>query len=176
MPFENERWKIGDGHTDFSSLGIEFNWTRLRVKPNGYSSVFGIGLGYNSGEIDNGFDVDGIDFNLRFGWGIAPVQGDGDLILAIHFIFGLDVKMLDEASEGYECSATYVDLMLGGDFILAYALSESFGVLAGADITTNVLGLGVLSVDSPKTDDSWLISYQFSGINIVPRLGIYFIF
>lgn len=159
---------------EFSSLGIEFNWSRFRINPNGYSSVFGIGFGFNSGELEDRTDIDGIDFNLRFGWGISPIQEK--FILAVHFLLGLDFKMLDDETQGFNCSATYADLMIGGDIILAYAISDSFGVLAGTDITTNVLGLGILSKDSPLADDSWLISYQFSGINIVPRLGLFFIF
>ena len=174
MPIESEKWKIGKGEMEFSSLGIEFNWSRFRVNPSGYSSVFGIGFGFNSGEIEGRSDIDGIDFNLRFGWGLSPIQEK--FVLAVHFLLGLDFKMLDDERQGYDRSATYADLMVGGDFILAYAISESFGILAGTDITTNVLGLGVLSIDSPRTDDTWIISYQFSGINIVPRLGIYFIF
>ena len=74
-----------------------------------------------------------------------------------------------------ELSATYFDLMIGGDFIIGYKLTESFGLVAGVDVTTNIFGFGVVSLEG-QYEDSWAIDYIFSGINIVPHVGIAFIF
>ena len=191
IPIENETWDIDDlGDVEWSSVGFEFSWTRYRINENGYSSVFGLSLGYISGEAEpekssRSIDMEGMDFNLKFGWGMAPVMGDVNV--ALHILMGVDFKMLEnddfrigtsESSNSVEYSATYFDIMLGGDMVVAFQMTESFGLIAGVDVTTNIFGLGVLSLDADdwSTDDSWGINYLFSGINIVPHIGLAFIF
>ena len=186
LPIENETWKVGSSRVDFSSLGYGFNWARYRVGATGFSSVFGLSLSFASAEVEDKIDLEGLDFNMKFGWGVAPVASD--VIFAMHFLLGFDFKMLEgeyevKSSEYSRVvdtySATYVDMILGGDAIIAYQITSAFGVVVGVDVTTNLFGFGYFSFEpgnSGRDDDSTVLSYMFSGINIVPHAGIYFRF
>lgn len=190
IPVENETWEMdsdGPGDTEWSSVGYEFSWTRYRVNESGYSSVFGLTLGYVSGEMEperanRGIDLSGMDFNMKFGWGMAPVAND--VIVAMHVLMGIDFKLVENEDDypGVEYSAFVFDVMLGGDLIVGFRVTENFGFVAGVDVTTNLLGLGAFSYDINNSDDyddyddSWGISYLFSGINVVPHVGVAFIF
>ena len=189
IPVENETWEMdsdGPGDTEWSSVGYEFSWTRYRVNESGYSSVFGLTLGYVSGEMEperanRGVDLSGMDFNMKFGWGMAPVAND--VIVAMHVLMGIDFKLIENEDDypGVEYSAFVFDVMLGGDLIVGFRVTENFGFVAGVDVTTNLLGLGAFSYDRNNSDDyddyddSWGISYLFSGINVVPHVGVAFI-
>lgn len=194
LPIERETWDFDDlADAEWSSIGFQFSWTNYKINKNGYSSLFGITLGFISGETEM-YDTDmgGLDLNLKFGWGVAPVSDN--LTIAMHVLMGVDFKAIEGDVEnrnktrnsdnyyndGYgsmnsELSATYFDLMIGGDFIIGYKLTESFGLVAGVDVTTNIFGFGVVSLEG-QYEDSWAIDYIFSGINIVPHVGIAFIF
>lgn len=190
IPVENETWEMdsdGPGDTEWSSVGYEFSWTRYRVNESGYSSVFGLTLGYVSGEMEperanRGVDLSGMDFNMKFGWGMAPVAND--VIVAMHVLMGIDFKLVENEDDypGFEYSAFVFDVMLGGDLIVGFRVTENFGFVAGVDVTTNLLGLGAFSYDATNGDDyddyddSWGINYLFSGINVVPHVGVAFIF
>ncbi len=201
LPIESETWEVDDNDIEWSSIGFEFNWTRYRVNDNGFSSIFGLSIGYITGETEGkrgikGPDMDGMDFNMKFGWGMAPVSNQ--LIFAFHFLMGFDIKALEgEIEETYEedeydyysdrpetrtikvsaeYSATYIDLMLGGDLILAYQVSDKFAIVGGIDITSNLFGFGAFSVEASYDDNDEVLSYMFSGINIVPHVGIAFVF
>ena len=190
LPIESETWEVDDNDIEWSSIGFEFNWTRYRVNDNGFSSIFGLSIGYITGETEGkrgikGPDMDGMDFNMKFGWGMAPVSNQ--LIFAFHFLMGFDIKALEcETEETYdedgyikvsaEYSATYIDLMLGGDLILAYQVSDKFAIVGGIDITSNLFGFGAFSVEASYDDNDEVLSYMFSGINIVPHVGIAFVF
>ena len=190
LPIEHETWDMnsdGPGDADWSSIGYEFSWTRYRVNESGYSSVFGLTLGYVSGEMEpdranRGIDLSGMDFNMKFGWGMAPVAND--VIVALHVLMGLDFKLVENEDDypGVEYSSFVFDVMLGGDFIVGFRLTDNFGIVAGVDVTTNLFGLGAFSYDRSYSDDyddyddSWGINYLFSGINVVPHVGVAFIF
>lgn len=190
LPIEHETWDMdsdGPGDAEWSSVGYEFSWTRYRVNESGYSSVFGLTLGYVSGEMEperanRGIDLSGMDFNMKFGWGMAPVAND--VIVALHVLMGLDFKLVENEDDypGVEYSSFVFDVMLGGDFIVGFRLTDNFGIVAGVDVTTNLFGFGAFSYDRTSSDydynydDSWGISYLFSGINVVPHVGVAFIF
>lgn len=201
LPVENETWEVDNTHIDWNSIGYEFNWSRYRINDNKLTSVLGISIGYVAGDTEakknlKGPDLDGLDFNLKFGWGMAPLSDN--LIVAFHLLMGFDIKAVegdldappitessyyngssvvassDTSSADY--SATYIDALLGGDLIAAYLFNEAFAVVGGIDITTNVLGVGIYSYDNHNSKDREVLSYMFSGINIVPHIGIAFIF
>jgi hypothetical protein len=189
LPIEKETWKVGSSRLEWNSIGYEFSWTRYNVEKSGYSSVFGLTIGFLTGDVKDRVDLDGLDVNMKFGWGMAPISND--LVLALHFICGFDLKMLEgdyvvkenngslQETVPYTYEATYVDAMVGGDVIVAYNISDSFGVIAGVDVTTNVFGIGSFSMESNVEyidDDSIKLSYLFSGINIVPHVGMFFMF
>ena len=189
LPIESETWKVGSSRIEWNSIGYEFSWARYKVEKSGYSSVFGLTIGFLTGDIEDRIDLNGLDVNMKFGWGMAPIAND--VVLALHFICGFDLKMMegdysvkeeDESRQKtvpFTYGATYVDAMLGGDVIVAYYIGESIGVIAGVDITTNVFGIGSFSMKSNVKyidDDSIKLSYLFSGINIVPHVGMFFSF
>ena len=201
LPIENETWEVDDSDIDWSSIGYEFNWSRYKISENKLTSVFGLSIGYVAGDTKGekgkrGPDLDGLDFNLKFGWGMAPLSDN--FVLAFHLLMGFDIKALEgdykkvSETETYNYgvvsyptepeptstnfSATYIDAILGGDLIAAYLFSEAFAVVGGIDVTTNVLGLGVYSYEYQNSKESEALSYMFSGINIVPHIGIAFIF
>ena len=186
MPFEHETWDMnsdGPGDADWSSFGFEFSWTRYRVNESGYSSVFGLTLGYVTGvmepeRVKKDLDLSGMDFNMKFGWGMAPVANDN--IVALHVLMGLDFKMVENEDDypGEEYSTFVFDVLLGGDFIVGRRLTDNFGIIAGVDVTTNLFGIGAFSYDRDDdySGDSWSISYLFSGLNVVPHIGVAFIF
>lgn len=186
LSIEGETWKVGSSRVDFNSFDYGFNWSRYRVSASGFSSVFGLSLSFASSDIEEKIDLEGLDLNLKFGWGMAPIAND--VIFAMHFLMGFDLKIIegdyDLTSTEYgrvvnTYSATYVDMILGGDAIIAYQVTSSFGIITGVDVTTNLFGFGYFSFESGSSssdDDSTKLSYIFSGINIVPHVGVYFRF
>ncbi|MBR1991281.1 MAG: hypothetical protein IJ986_03290, partial [Bacteroidales bacterium] len=212
--------------------GFGINWNRVRVEESLYSSVVGLGISYIMSEWDGGgkknIEFNGLDANFKFGFGISPLTDR--FTLAIHMIFAFDYKMQkavfkkkisdfqmfqsldmpDEISKTnleLKYTAHNLDLELGGDLIIGYQFTKSFGVLAGVDITTNMIGVGALmsSSDAPdgledsaramassqysnysdeikeleafsEGDDIRFFLYNTTGLNIVPRIGIFFAF
>ena len=199
IPFENETWDVDDRDADWSSIGYEFNWSRYRIGDNKLSSAFGLSLGYVAGDIKNNTwgeaNMDGLDFNLKFGWGMAPATDN--LIVAFHVLMGFDIKVLEgdngktsntetngyntvstttTNTESIEYSADYIDFILGGDLVLAYLFNDAFAIVGGIDVTTNVLGVGIYSYELSFRRHSDFFTYMFTGVNIAPRVGIAFIF
>lgn len=247
IPIESEKYDFKKDHfkVDASHFGVGGNWNRIRVDEGLYSSVVGIGFNYIMSEWDGGgsrnLDYNGLDVNLKFGFGVAPVREK--FILAIHAFFGFDYKMLqaefkadlsnmfddmdgismngnamDFGDLGLDYKITHtmhsLDIVLGGDLIMAYQITDHFGVMAGIDISSNMVGGGVLLAETKMPqglsalanignyddhgdhgsydnydnyddyddfkdgggDEISPILYFVSGINIVPRIGIFFTF
>ncbi len=234
VPIQSETYglKSPDYDVDASHFGFGINWNRVRVEESLYSSVVGLGISYIMSEWDGGgkknIEFNGLDANFKFGFGISPLTDR--FILAIHMIFAFDYKMQkavfkkkisdfqmfqnldmpDEISRTnleLKYTAHNLDLELGGDLVIGYQFTKSFGVLAGVDITTNMIGVGALmsSSDAPdgledsaramassqysnysdeikeleafsEGDDIRFFLYNTTGLNIVPRIGIFFAF
>ncbi len=228
IPIESETYDFKKDHfkVDASHFGVGGNWNRIRIDDGLYSSVVGIGFNYIMSEWDGGgsknLDYNGLDVNLKFGFGAAPVRER--FMLAIHVFFGFDYKMLqaefkedmskmfddmdgidmdfsmdfDDLGLDYTITHTMhsLDFILGGDLIMAYQVSDHFGFMAGVDISSNMIGGGVLlakremsqglsalasmggndDYDDGGDDEVSPILYFVSGINIVPRIGIFFTF
>ena len=228
IPIESETYDFKKDHfkVDASHFGVGGSWNRIRIDDGLYSSVGGIGFNYIMSEWDGGgsknLDYNGLDVNLKFGFGVAPVRER--FMLAIHVFFGFDYKMLqaefkedmskmfddmdgidmdfsmdfDDLGLDYKITHTMhsLDFILGGDLIMAYQVSDHFGFMAGVDISSNMIGGGVLlakremsqglsalasmggndDYDDGGDDEVSPILYFVSGINIVPRIGIFFTF
>ena len=230
--FETYGLKSPDYDVDASHFGFGINWNRIRVEKGLYSSVVGLGVNYIMSEWDGGGKKDikfsGLDANFKFGFGVSPLTDR--FILAIHAIFVFDYKMQkavfkkkigdfkmfqslgipDEISRTnleLNYTAHSLDLELGGDLVFGYQFTKNFGVLAGVDITTNMIGVGALLAksDAPDgfedgienipssaylsypdeqdelrafsdSDDIRFFLYNTTGLNIVPRIGIFFAF
>lgn len=115
-----------------------------------------------------------------------------------------DFGALDGIDLTYKLTHTMhvLDIQLGGDLILGYQVTDYFGFMAGVDISSNMFGGGVLlsKNEAPdaldylngfgsyngnnnyeedyfdRGDDISPILYHVTGINIVPRVGIFFAF
>ena len=234
IPIQSETYglKSPDYDVDASHFGFGINWNRIRVEESLYSSVVGLGVNYIMSEWDGGgkknIEFSGLDANFKFGFGISPLTDN--FILAIHLIFAFDYKMQkavfkkkigdfqmlqdldmpDEVSRTnleLNYTAHNLDLELGGDMVIGYQFTSFFGVLAGVDITTNMIGVGALlsSSDAPDGledsvkdmpsshyskypeemnelenfghgDDIKFFLYNTTGLNIIPRIGIFFAF
>ncbi len=238
IPIQSETYglKSPDYDVDASHFGFGINWNRVRVEESLYSSVVGLGISYIMSEWDGGgkknIEFNGLDANFKFGFGISPLTDR--FILAIHMIFTIDYKMqkavfkkklkdfqmfqglgmpdeISSTSLELKYTTHNLDLELGGDLVIGYQFTKSFGVLAGVDITTNMIGVGALmsSSDTPdgledsaramassqysnssenfsdeikeleafgEGDDIRFFLYNTTGLNIVPRIGIFFAF
>jgi hypothetical protein len=63
---------------------MEFHRFRIQLDPlqgqrQRLFPIFGLSIGYITGETEGkrgikGPDMDGMDFNMKFGWGMAPVS------------------------------------------------------------------------------------------------------
>lgn len=175
IPIQSETYglKSPDYDVDASHFGFGINWNRIRVEKSLYSSVVGLGVNYIMSEWDGGgkknIKFSGLDANFKFGFGVSPLTDN--FILAIHLIFDFDYKMQkavfkkkigdykmfqglgmpDEVSNTnleLQWTAHNLDLELGGDLVIGYQFTQSFGVLAGVDITTNMIGVGALLSNS----------------------------
>lgn len=194
IPIQSETYglKSPDYDVDASHFGFGINWNRIRVEKSLYSSVVGLGVNYIMSEWDGGGKKDikfsGLDANFKFGFGVSPLTDR--FILAIHLIFDIDYKMQkavfkkkiddykmfqglgipDEVAKTnleLKYTAHNLDLELGGDLVIGYQFTNSFGVLAGIDITTNMIGVGALMSSSEVPDGlkegvSGMTSAQYS--------------
>ena len=116
----------------------------------------------------------------------------------------IDYDALDGIDMTYKLNHTIhvLDIQLGGDLILGYQVNDYFGFLAGVDISSNMFGGGVLMAkyeapdaldylnqygsyngnsnydeeDLEHDDEINPILYHVTGLNIVPRIGIFFAF
>ena len=189
LPIESETWDVGSQKYEWSSLSFQFRWIRYKVDESMISTVFGLGAGYLTGELKEKFlktnvDMGGLDFNIKFGLGAAPISNK--LIIALHAILVADVKLVEGETTNenrtinkkgkYHPSAIYVNTMIGGDFIVGYQFFETIGVIAGVDITTKAFGIGAYSREPKKASKATQLHYVFSGLNIIPHLGVFFAF
>lgn len=183
MPIESETWKIKAINYDWSSMSYQFGWTRYKTETNGYSSVFGLGIGFLNGDFKDELtrkktDLKGLDFNVKLGIGMAPISNE--LIVAVHFLCGVDLKLIEgdvkTETHKYNPGAVYVDAVIGGDVIVGYHVFDAIGVIAGIDITTNAYGIGAYYNDPARLSKTSRISYLFTGINVTPHIGMFFVF
>ena len=98
-----------------------------------------------------------------------------------------DIEGLDYKHE-FEFTILAFDIVLGGDIIIGYQITDFFGVLAGVDVSCNMFGLGYLGEEETATvkfegqsqsesrDDKKFLMYNLTGPNIIPRAGIFFVF
>ena len=94
LPIESETWEVRSDKHEWNSLGFQLSWTRYKTEESGYSTLFGLGASYFTGDLKDDFFDDkiefkGFDLNAKLGLGFAPVSND--LIVAFHFICGVDI-------------------------------------------------------------------------------------
>ena len=183
LPIESETWKIKAINNEWSSVSYQFGWTRYKTEANGYSSIFGLGIGFLNGSLKDEIyhkknDLKGLDFNVKLGIGMAPISNK--LIAAVHFLCGLDLKIIEgeikTETHKYTTGAIYVDAVIGGTVIVGYHVFDTIGVIGGFDITTNAYGIGAYYNDPDQPSKTNKLSYLFTGVNFTPHIGLFFVF
>lgn len=183
IPIESENWEVKSEKHEWKSTSYELNWTRYKTYESGYTSLFGLGAGYISGDLKDTLFAEkikfsGLELNMKWGLGFAPVSNN--FIVAVHFFCGVNAKLaygkVDVDGKQINPIAIYADAIIGGDVIVGYQILESFGVIAGLDITTNAVGIGGYSREMTKASKVTQLNYVFSGTNITPHFGIFFAF
>ena len=161
----------------------ESSRTSYPLAESGYTSLFGLGAGYTSGDLKDTLLAEkikfsGLELNMKWGLGFAPVSNN--FIVAVHFFCGVNAKLaygkVDVDGKQINPIAIYADAIIGGDVIVGYQILESFGVIAGLDITTNAVGIGGYSREMTKASKVTQLNYVFSGTNITPHFGMFFAF
>ena len=198
IPFENRSLKVSGDHDDYfdkldvSTTGFDFNYDRMAVGDSGFSFIFGIGMGYNSVNLDlDGYDVDtnNYDLRLKLGWGGSPIHSD-KMLLSIHGFTGMDFKA--GVGEKSDVDFVFIDysMPIGVDAVFAIKLTDTFGLTAGLDIFTNIFSAGLLTSEYEYKEyhsgsyyssgyytteietTSDFLSSVFNGFNITPKIGI----
>ena len=164
VPIEHQNW-TDEGYSDNPDFwGIDANWNMMSVRDSGFSFIIGLGAGATKVDWNNDFygDVDpsGADFNFKLGIGYAPIHKE-DMIFALHGFWALDMKLLTASASYYDvdtyCESDFLMLdtvnVLGIDGVFAMKLSDSFGIMAGLDISTNLFGIVFYDSDLHDSDD-----------------------
>jgi len=191
-----------DMYTKGSGVGFDFMYHHLKVSENRFSSFINVELGYGSFTPDEReYDgattslsgnaaktYNGLSDRFSFGLGGAPVNTD-KVILAIHGTLGVNSLI---AFRDYEQSSTLkIDEYMislwttaGVNVETAVKLSNHFGLFAGVNFYTNILGFSVIgnettvksgSTESTTTDSTGYSIYPGS-FNADIRFGIAFIY
>ena len=172
-----------DGKVDLNSFGYGINYQSMSAGSGnwGFSSIFGVGLGAVNAELgsDDAIlskpDFTGGNFNLKWGWGIAPVSNER-VVLGIHGMIGFDFFYGTTTINSADAYLLDFDFWIGADCLCAIKLSGNFALTAGLDLVSNFYGAGGFGVEGNLLSDSWSFSYTASGITAIPRVGISWVF
>lgn len=175
--FWNHSWMDvgkGDSDYDWSAFATDLAYHRLKVRENRFSSFNDVEIGYSRFSLeeierdgksysiqdiynlDNRIDINdlnGVNTRYMFGLGYAPLVTDL-VTLAVHGTFGLNAAYAGNTEP------------LGGDFEInqllagfwatagvnvdaAFKFTGNFGVFAGINIYTNLIGFGYYQITYP---------------------------
>ena len=62
LPIESETWEVKSDKQEWNSLGFQLSWTRYKTEESGYSTLFGLGASYFTGDLKDDFFDDKIEF------------------------------------------------------------------------------------------------------------------
>ncbi|MDE7140984.1 MAG: hypothetical protein K2M90_08390 [Treponemataceae bacterium] len=212
--FWNHSWMdVGKGNGnsggDWSAFATDLAYHHLKVRENRFSSFTDVEIGYSRFSLE-GIERDGKSYSIKevyglddridindlngvntrymFGLGGAPVVTDL-LTLAVHGTFGLNAAYAgdtEEVGDKFE-----IDQLLAGFWATAgvnvdaaFKFTGNFGVFAGINIYTNLIGFGYYQLKYP-TYDSYAKEWQEEtkhrfnlvspgSFNIDLRLGVAF--
>ena len=212
--FWNHSWMdVGKGNgssgCDWSAFATDLAYHHLKVRENRFSSFTDVEIGYSrfsldaierDGEsysiqevygLDSRIDINdlnGVNTRYMFGLGYAPVVTDL-LTLAVHGTFGLNAAYagnteqlggefeIDQLLAGFWATA-------GANVDAAFKFTGNFGVFAGINIYTNLIGFGYYQLKYPTYESyskEWReeTKRRFNlvspgGFNIDLRLGVAF--
>lgn len=151
FPLEVETW---DEQSIYYSWGVALNWSYYKFDSTGFSSLFALTGGYTDArtKINGSEDYEGFAVNVKYGVGFAPVRSR--LLLAFYGFLGLDFKylFLQYYDDNYYSHGGYImlkdpegdlmtlNLILGSRILVAYQLSERFGLNLGIDVFADAFG------------------------------------
>ena len=165
LPIENAIW---DDRLVGFGVGLGLNWSRYRIESSGFSTVASLALSFVNAEAHYSDDYEGIDVNLKYGWGFAPIRNKG--LLAFYGQLGFDFKYLDGANadggEDYLGDLLSFNLLqLGTKIIVGTTpINDRVRLICGIDVMVEFLTIG--SYDRAES-----IIVQFEDITFAPYLG-----
>jgi hypothetical protein len=165
LPIENAIW---DDRLVGFGVGLGLNWSRYRIESSGFSTVASLALSFVNAEAHYSDDYEGIDVNLKYGWGFAPIRNKG--LLAFYGQLGFDFKYLDGAhadgGEDYLGDLLSFNLLqLGTKIIVGTTpINDRVRLICGIDVMVEFLTIG--SYDRAES-----IIVQFEDITFAPYLG-----
>ena len=195
VPIQTETWKSESSmissrladkkNNDILFYGVNLNWNRMTLGEGGFSFLFGMGLGATSAISDDFKGIDGnkgFNSDIKLGWGFAPLRSEKN-ILVFHGFFGFNFKYLtgsdtrtsDDCSADLDYTAEHFALALGIDALFIHRFSDSFGLMAGLDVSTTLYGFSFFFIDSSNqfVIENESYSFDFFGkVNFVPRIGV----
>ena len=74
VPIENSIW---DDRLVGFGAGLGLNWSRYQIESSGFSTVASLALSFFYAEAHYSDGYEGIDANLKYGWGFAPIRDKG---------------------------------------------------------------------------------------------------
>lgn len=185
VPIENQKWVDESYDERVQIRGLTFDFNLMTVRECGYSFIVGTGIGGAKAHWDDDYmgkiDPSGLSARFKIGLGAAPINRE-NTILAFHGYFGLNTKFMLGTTNGPEycndifCVDTLFDI--GIDAVFVKRFSDTFGIFAGIDISTNLGGAMVYTITEENVcvigygSDSWGFGIAPGLVNVVPRFGI----
>ncbi len=179
--FWNQSWSDvakGNNDYDWSAFATNLAYHHLKVRENRFSSFTDVEIGYSRFSLDeierdgksysikdiyglaDGITIDnslnGVNTRYMFGLGGAPLVTDL-VTLAVHGTFGLNTAYagntdklggdmeIDQLLAGFWATA-------GANVETAFKFTGNFGVFAGVNIYTNLIGFGYYQLEYPTYD------------------------
>lgn len=157
----------------------------MTVRECGYSFIVGTGIGGAKTQSDSGLlgetDLSGLSARFKIGLGAAPINRE-NTFLAFHGFLGLNTKFLlgitNEPVFYDDIFCVNAVLVAGIDAVFVKRFSDTFGIFAGIDISTNLGGAMVYTITEENVcvigygSDSWGFGIAPGLVNVVPRSGI----
>ncbi len=165
VPIENSIW---DDRLVGFGAGLGLNWSRYQIESSGFSTVASLALSFFYAEAHLSDGYEGIDANLKYGWGFAPIRDKG--LLAFYGLLGFDFKYLDGANAdgGEDYLGDFLSfnlLQLGTKIIVGTTpINDRVRLICGIDVMVEFLTIG-----SYASGESIIV--QFEDITFAPYLG-----
>lgn len=165
VPIENSIWD--DRLVNFGA-GLGLNWSRYRIESSGFSTVASLALSFIVAEAHYVDDYEGIDANLKYGWGFAPIRDKG--LLAFYGQLGFDFKYLDGTNtaggEDYLGDLLSFNLLQLGTKVVfgTTQINDRIRLICGVDVMVEILTIG-------SYDRAGTIVVQFEDFTVAPYLG-----
>lgn len=185
VPIENQKWVDESDDERVQIRGLTFDFNLMTVRECGYSFIVGTGIGGAKTQSDSGIlgetDLSGLSTKFKIGMGAAPINRE-NTVLAFHGFLGLNTKFLlgitNEPVFYDDIFCVNAVLVAGIDAVFVKRFSDTFGIFAGIDISTNLIGTMVYSPMEDEecitgtSSDIWGFGIAPGLVNVVPRFGI----